>query len=65
MDLIGSIKHIESGLGKRKSNQGNAKSAPKQITHSNIPTKLKRQADTPYPASDNESTLGRNIDTTV
>ena len=64
MDLIGSIKQIESKLGRRKPNQAKSKTAPKN-NHTDTAQEQSHQAHNNSPSAEDESKLGRNIDTTA
>jgi hypothetical protein len=62
MDLIGSIKFIENGLGGRKSNQGERKFGKKS---GNAEHGKNDQADANHSLSEYDTRLGRKIDTTA
>jgi len=67
MDLIGNIKNIESKLGRRPPNQADSKHAFKNSRHAveNNDEEKHRPAENNHLPADDESQLGRNIDTTA
>ena len=64
MDLVGGIKSIENRLGRRKPDQGKGKPAQKNFHNDTVDEKNK-QADASHSSTDNESRLGRKVDTTA
>lgn len=64
MDLIGNIKYIENRLGKRKPHHGAEKPAQKN-TRSEAAGSEEDQTDTPHFPTDNETRLGRKVNTTA
>lgn len=64
MDLIASIKFIESRLGGYHSSPGKSKPKPKNILRHAV-YENNAQTDENYSSSDENKQLGRNIDVTV
>lgn len=64
MDLISSVKYIESRLGGHRSNQGKKRSAQKN-TRTDALDEKKDQADARQFPSEYDARLGRKIDTTA
>lgn len=64
MDLIASIKYIENRLGGYNSNQGKNKLAPKP-GRSHAAYQKNAQSDINHFAPNDETQLGRSIDTTA
>ncbi len=62
MNLIGSIKRIDSKLGKRSPDQSKSKSSPQSKHHDTVQEKI-RQPDHDQLTAFDEIQPGRNIDT--
>jgi len=64
MDLIGSINHIENKPGGRKPNPGKGKPVPKN-TPNNAAGGKNAPADANHSSTENDTPLGRKVDTTA